>query len=137
LHQDAGFAKPAASFTLDPERIAALKHETARVSAILAGVFVEEAHVALAATAAPTAPVPEQPPLIGLDSAHSNFLRLLVTRVAWTRAELEEAATKLDLMLDGAMEQVNEAALDNWDEPITDGDDPVEINQELAQRLAA
>jgi uncharacterized tellurite resistance protein B-like protein len=137
LHRDAGIAKPAASFTLDPARIAALKHETARVSAILADVFIEEPHVALAATAAPAAPEPEQAPLIGLDGAHSNFLRLLVTRVSWTRAELEEAATKLDLMLDGAMEQVNEAALDNWDEPLTDGDDPVEINQELAQRLAA
>jgi hypothetical protein len=32
---------------------------------------------------------------------------------------------------------VNEAALDEWDEPLTDGDDPVEINQEVAQRLAA
>ena len=40
-------------------------------------------------------------------------------------------------MVDGAMEQVNEAALDHWDEPLTDGDDPVEINQEFAQRLAS
>jgi hypothetical protein len=133
LHQDAGTAKPAASFTLDPARIAALKHETARVSAILADVFVEEQHAPVASKAAE----PEQPPLIGLDDAHSTFLRLLVTRVSWTRAELEDAASKLDLMLDGAMEQVNEASLDHWDEPLTDGDDPVEINQELAQRLAA
>ncbi|KQR73715.1 Tellurite resistance protein TerB [Burkholderia sp. Leaf177] len=133
LHQDGSSAKPAANFTLDPARIAALKHETARVSAILADVFVEEAHAAPALKTVE----PEQAPLIGLDGAHSNFLRLLVTRDSWTRAELEEAASKLDLMLDGAIEQVNEAALDNWDEPLTDGDDPVEINQELAQRLAA
>jgi hypothetical protein len=138
LHRDAPIVKPAASFMLDPARIAALKHETARVSAILADVFVEEPHAAADAKPAPAKMSGrEQPSLIGLDDTHSNFLRLLVTRVSWTRAELEDAASKLDLMLDGAMEQVNEAALDNWDEPLTDGDDPVEINQELAQRLAA
>jgi hypothetical protein len=61
----------------------------------------------------------------------------LISRPAWTRAELSDAASNLDLMLDGAIEQVNEASLDHWDEPLTDGDDPVEINQDLAQRLAA
>ncbi|HTJ95191.1 MAG TPA: TerB N-terminal domain-containing protein [Pararobbsia sp.] len=75
--------------------------------------------------------------LLGLDDAHSTFLRLLVSRPSWTRQELAVAAADLELMLDGAMEQVNEASLDHWDEPLTDGDDPVEINQELAQRLAA
>ena len=32
--------------------------------------------------------------------------------------------------------EVSERRLDHWDEPLTDGDDPVEINQEFAQRLA-
>ncbi|SAL41196.1 hypothetical protein AWB64_04382 [Caballeronia sordidicola] len=133
LHQKPQSAKAAPSFTLDPARIAALKHETARVSAILADVFVEEQH-----TAAPAkTPETDQPPVLGLDHAHSNFLRLLLTRASWTRDELQEAASALDLMLDGAVEQLNEASLDHWDEPLTDGDDPVEINQELAQRLAA
>lgn len=132
----------AVSFALDPTRIAALKHETARVSAILADVFVEEAPVVKAEAPVP-APAIEQNTLVaptallGLDDAHSSFLRLLVSRPAWTRAELAAAASHLELMLDGAIEQVNEASLDHWDEPLTDGDDPVEINQEVAQRLAA
>ncbi|MFP3701147.1 tellurite resistance TerB C-terminal domain-containing protein, partial [Burkholderia sp. SIMBA_013] len=73
--------------------------------------------------------------VIGLDEVHSMFLRTLVSRGSWTRSELSSVALDLDLMLDGAIEQVNEAALDHWDKPITDGDDPVEVNQELAQRL--
>jgi hypothetical protein len=81
---------------------------------------------------------PETPDnLLGLDDAHSTFLRMLVTRPMWTRAELVDAAGGLDLMLDGAIEQVNEASLDHWDEALTEGDDPVEINQALVQRLAA
>ena len=89
------------------------------------------------------APIEDEPghtspsTLLGLDDAHSTFLRLLVSRPRWTRQELLDAAADLELMLDGAIEQVNEASLDHWDEPLTDGDDPVEINQELAQRLAA
>ncbi|CAG4892592.1 tellurite resistance TerB family protein [Paraburkholderia saeva] len=133
-------------FVLDTARIAALQQETARVSAILADVFVEEQPaVAVEASNAQDAVEPDEPEevapapgaLLGLDDAHSTFLRLLVSRPAWTRAELADAAADLELMLDGAIEQVNEASLDHWDEPLTDGDDPVEINQDLAQRLAA
>jgi uncharacterized tellurite resistance protein B-like protein len=124
---------------LDPVRIAALQKETARVSAMLADVFAEEQPAVLPARLAEKPGEEEQTPqaLLGLDGAHSTFLRLLVSRPVWTRAELYDAASDLELMLDGAMEQVNEASLDHWDEPLTDGDDPVEVNQELAQRLAA
>ncbi|SEK07672.1 tellurite resistance TerB family protein [Paraburkholderia diazotrophica] len=183
-------AAPKAAFALDATRIAALKEETARVSSMLADVFVEEAHEAaggahsqpmeakqpatvevnaeqtvrdeeremLAEPATSASDVRQtseatqseatqseaaqtddetQARLLGLDDAHSSFLRLLVTRASWTRTELAAAASHLELMLDGAIEQVNEASLDHWDEPLTDGDDPVEINQEVAQRLAA
>jgi uncharacterized tellurite resistance protein B-like protein len=130
---------------LDPARIAALQKETARVSAMLADVFVEEQPAIQPPTVQPevveaeerdvgTQPVGN---MIGLDETHSMFLRTLVSRASWSRVELSSVAVDLDLMLDGAIEQVNEAALDHWNEPITDGDDPVEVNQELAQRLEA
>ncbi|MFM0031860.1 TerB N-terminal domain-containing protein [Paraburkholderia madseniana] len=129
-----GLAQPV--FALDTSRIEALQRETAKVSALLADVFAEELPVAepVQETAEPqTGSVS----LLGLDEAHSTFLRLLLSRPSWTRSELSDAASDLELMLDGAIEQVNEASLDHWDEPLTDGDDPVEINQEFAQRLAS
>jgi hypothetical protein len=123
-------------FALDTSRIEALQKETAKVSALLADVFAEEVPVA-----EPVQENVESQPgsasLLGLDEAHSTFLRLLLSRPSWTRSELSDAASDLELMVDGAMEHVNEAALDHWDEPLTDGDDPVEINQEFAQRLAS
>ncbi|WP_245841558.1 TerB N-terminal domain-containing protein [Paraburkholderia ribeironis] len=126
---------------LDAARIAALQTETAKVSAMLADVFADDEPTAT------VEPVEEQEPdsegavtatlsLLGMDEAHSTFLRLLLSRPVWTRAELADAASDLDLMLDGAIEQVNEATLDHWDEPLIDGDDPIEINQEFAKRLA-
>ena len=35
------------------------------------------------------------------------------------------------LMVDGALEKINEAAFERFDEPIVEGDDPLEINQSL------
>ena len=41
------------------------------------------------------------------------------------------------MMLDGALERVNEAALDKLDARIAEGDDPIEIAQDLLERTTA
>ena len=125
-------------FALDSSRIEALQKETAQVSALLSAVFAEDTPVVESVRQQePSEEKPASANLLGLDDAHSAFMRHLLSRPSWSRAELADTASDLDLMLDGAIEQVNEASLDAWDEPLTDGDDPVEINQELVQRLAA
>jgi tellurite resistance protein len=126
-------------FRLDADRIAALQEDTARVSALLSNIFAEEA----ASSALPPAPAPDPEPEdeaqdpLGLDEAHSALLRLLLSRPEWTRAELEDAAADLDLMLDGAMEQINEAAFEAFDEPLCEGDDPISVNTELLEKIEA
>ena len=126
-------------FRLDVERIAALQEDTARVSALLSSIFAEEDD----STPAPAAPAPE-PELedeanspLGLDEDHSALLRLLLSRPEWTRTELEDAAADLDLMLDGAMEQINEAAFEAFDEPLFEGDDPISVNTQLLEKIEA
>lgn len=126
-------------FRLDAERIAALQEDTARVSALLSKIFAEEA----ASTPIPPSPAPEPEPEdeadapLGLDEDHSALLRLLLSRPEWTRAELEDAAADLDLMLDGAMEQINEAAFEAFDEPLFEGEDPISVNTELLEKIEA
>lgn len=124
-------------FRLDAERIVALQEDTARVSALLSKIFVEEAD----STPAPAAPAPELEDAVnaplGLDEDHSALLRLLLSRPEWTRAELEDAATDLDLMLDGAMEQINEAAFEAFDEPLFEGEDPISVNTKLLEKIEA
>jgi hypothetical protein len=77
------------------------------------------------------------PRLLGLDPDHSAFLRVLLTRSSWTRSELTDIAADMELMLDGALERVNEAALDAYDNRIADGDDPIEIAQDLMENVSA
>lgn len=126
-------------FRLDTERIAALQEDTVRVSALLSKIFADEADST--PSPAPSAPEPEledevNSPL-GLDPDHSALLRLLLSRPEWTRAELEDAAADLDLMLDGAMEQINEAAFEAFDEPLFEGEDPISVNTKLVEKIEA
>jgi uncharacterized tellurite resistance protein B-like protein len=127
---------------LDAGRIAALQVESERVTALLAKVF-EEQELQEPVTAAPAANADEQDGqeeasrLLGLDSEHSTFLRALLTRSRWSRAELVDMAADMELMLDGALERVNEAALDAFDNRIAEGDDPIEIAQDLMESVSA
>ncbi len=124
-------------FRLDTARIAALQEDTARVSELLSKIFIEEAVAAPPSVAAEPEPTPEASAPLGLDENHAALLRLLLSRPEWTRAELEDAAADLDLMLDGALEQINEAAFDAFDEPLCEGDDPVAVNTELLEKIEA
>lgn len=132
---------PASGFALDASRIAQLQQETAEVSSILADVFSDDQE--------PQAP---EPPVVnvsgfdegtagaslpGLDSEHAAFFRLLLTSQNWNREDLEAIASDMELMLDGALEQINDAAFDAFGIPATEGDGPVEINPELLERLAS
>ena len=134
-------------FRLDAQRIAALQEDTARVSALLSSIFVEETTSSSpsSGSALELGPEAEVEPesnataeaLLGLDESHATLLRLLLSRPTWTRAELEDAAADLDLMLDGALEQINEAAFDSFDEPLLEGDDPITVNVDLIETIEA
>jgi len=130
--------KKEGAFQLDAARIAALQRDSERVTAILSKVF-EEQELAVPVEAAPTVENDERESdqttqrLLGLDPEHSAFLRVLLTRPSWTRAELADIAADMELMLDGALERVNEASLEAYDNRIADGDDPIEIAQDLME----
>lgn len=138
-----GQAVPIAShegggFRLDPARIAALQAETEKVSILLASIFQEESVEAPESVDEPVAEVEETTApkqLLGLDEAHSTLVRLLLSRHQWSRQELLDAAADLDLMLDGALEHINEASFDLFDVPLLEGEDPMEINGEALEKM--
>ena len=61
--------------------------------------------------------------------------RQILAKASWTRAELLALASPLNLMLDGALERINDAAFDAHDIPFTEGEDPVETNPEIMEIL--
>ncbi|POZ49697.1 tellurium resistance protein [Methylovulum psychrotolerans] len=119
---------------LDMGRIAALKDESKHVTAMLVAIFDQEC---VPEMSVPT-PIPAGSPedLWGLDTLHSGFIRRLCARPQWSRAELEAIAAECGIiMLDGALEQINEAAFDLFDVAYTEGDDPIDINQDINQEI--
>lgn len=127
-----------ASFALDSERIAKLQKETEAVSALLAGIFAEEQVVDRPSPLPTASDEPQEPVtagILGLNTEHSAFVRRLLSRHTWPREELADVASDMELMLDGALEHINEAILDLFDAPLTEGDDPIEINQEILEKI--
>jgi uncharacterized tellurite resistance protein B-like protein len=124
----------APAFVLDPARVLDLQAETERVATMLTGIFNAEEE---AGSSAPTASnestehETSAPGLWGLDPEHSDLARKLLGRAHWTRAELEELAEDRQIMLDGALETMNEACLDATGQQLLEGSDPVEVNRDL------
>lgn len=127
LPRDTGLA-------LDAGRIAALQEDTAKVSALLAEIFVEDDLPPPTPEVEPEAE-PEAESLLGLDEAHAALARLLLSRSEWSRNELQDAAADLNLMLDGALERINDQAFERYDIPFTEGDDPLEVNTEILEKI--
>jgi tellurite resistance protein len=139
-------AVEATGFKLDPTRIAELQKDTDKVSSLLANIFTDaeeavasgefaEAEAQLAQEVESDAPVTKG--LMGLDEAHSALARLLLSRADWSREDLSDAAADLDLMLDGSLEQINEAAFDAFDMPFFEGEDPITVNTDILERIEA
>lgn len=131
------------SLELDAARIAALQSDTARVAAMLSSIFVDDEHDE-AQGRGPATPTPAseadstgqpQVALLGLDASHSALAAQLLTRSQWSQCELAAAAAALDLMPAGALERINEACFDIHDLPFTEGEDPVEINPEILEKV--
>lgn len=148
IHAVASGVKPTAvsvakieetGFKLDTSRIAALQKDTEKVSILLANIFKEEEVSVVKPSELEPEPESELVPegVLGLDQAYSAFARMLLSRPKWSREELSDLATDLDLMLDGALEHINEVSFDTHNIPFTEGDDPIEINAEILEKIEA
>ena len=93
----------------------------------------------IAAVAEESEPVPQwQTPVAadpvsqaGLDPIHRDLLRKLAIRPNWTISEIRSVCRELSLMTNGAIDTLNEAAIETNDEPVILGSGPFVINLEL------
>jgi len=116
-----------APIALDMRRVARTLADTAAVTAILGEVFDEDDEVVPQAG-------PEPRPAVTPDRA---LLSALGERAEWSRLEFERLAERLRLMPDGALERLNEAALDRFGAPVCEGDDPIVIDTTLIKEMLA
>lgn len=126
---------------LDRAAIEAKIEETAAVSTLLSGIFSEgdEDEAPNESVAVPSI---EEPASRGvatpnLPAAERAFALALAERESWSREEVEELAARHEVMIDGALETVNEAAFALCGAPFCEGDQPIEIDSEVAKEMLA
>lgn len=119
------------AIALDMARVEQKLQQTATVSALLQSIFIEEEPAAASRAIEPSGAA-----VAGLDGPHSAFLRTLAAKSSWTRTDLESLAADAGVLPDGALDAVNEAALNLCGECLCEGDDPIEINPDVLKELA-
>ncbi|WP_204138291.1 TerB N-terminal domain-containing protein [Halomicronema sp. CCY15110] len=120
-------------FNLD---LAAIQHkqaESAKVADLLGNLFEEDEPEAEAPE--PAYAAESEAAIAGLDALHSQLLLAIAQQTTWHREALEAKADELGLLLDGALEVINEVAFDACDDPLTDGEDLIEIDTDVLEQL--
>lgn len=144
-----------AGFALDLSKIESLRAETTEVGEVLGAIFAEDTTTSPAAIAAPIAPTtekaesvafsePSQPAspadagaFLCLDAPHSALARELMVQQTWSRADVEQKCSALGLMLEAALERINDAAFDVAGDALFEGDDEIVRNDYVAKELSA
>ena len=121
-----------AAITLNMERIQSTLAETTAVSTLLSDIFSEEEETVPVHVVVETGDT-----VAGLDLAHSTFLKRLKEQTSWARQEMESLVDELGLMLDGALEVINEAAFEIADMPLCEGEDPIEVDHTVLGEMIA
>lgn len=121
---------------LDPELLAQKAKETAQVRDLLLAELGETT----------PDPPPSRPDVAearraeggsvpGLDHAHSLLLRDLVVSSTWSRDDFDQLARKYGLMPDGAIDRINEAAMDLADDLLVTDNGTVEVDMLVAEAM--
>ena len=71
----------------------------------------------------------------GLGSNHISLISTLEKQSRWPREEFERLAEEHDLMPGFAFERINEVAFDKAEEPLLEGNDPIELNSYALETL--
>lgn len=116
-------------FQLDEEILAMHENDTSDAKSMLESIFavdVEHESEPIAVVNSVNS---------GLDTTHQALFEQLITKAAWTRHEVHELCSKLKLMIDGAIETINEWAYEKVEAPVLDDDGDIYVDLEIVEEL--
>lgn len=117
------------TFQLDEGILAMHESDTNDAKSMLESIFAvdEEAELEMS----PTADVNEE----SLDSPYKELFETLIAKESWPRKEVHELCSKLNIMVDGALETINDWAYDKVDAPVLDDDGDIYVDLEIVEEL--
>jgi hypothetical protein len=142
---------------LDPAAISRKLAETEAVTDLLNAIFDIDEPASAASEPPQPQPQPQQPqqsppqqsqplggqppgddgarPIAGLDLAHSRLLRVLAARPSWTREEFAVLAGAHGMLPDGALDLLNEAAIEAAGAAVVEGDATLAVDDDVLQEM--
>lgn len=121
---------PRSEILLDATLVASKKRESARVSELLATIFVEE-DVIRETNPASKSGVGTRVTFDGLDADHSTLIDALIASKEMTYGEFSAMCRDAKLFADGAIETINDWAFEKFDDAIIEEGDPIVIDPDL------
>lgn len=119
------------AFALNESILAQHEAETKEVQTLLGSIFVE-------------VDTPEEiiepialdsSPMVDLDQQHKELFNTLINQEKWLRREVETICLKLNLMIDGALETINDWAYEIVDAPVLEDNGDIYVDQEIVAEL--
>ena len=114
---------------LDHILVAEKEEETKKVSALLHDILSDEPHVEPILNSLKEEELSSEDSLrpkpwlnFELDESHWKLMLILASKEEWTQVEFAVECKKLHLLPNGALDTLNEAAIEYRDEPLTDTD---------------
>jgi uncharacterized tellurite resistance protein B-like protein len=121
-------ASAESSVAIDMDKVATKNAESERVSVLLREIFVQDENPSPAQRIA-------REPILGLHRPQATFLAELLKRPSWSRADLERLAAECQILLEGTLDAINDAALDRYEDLLVEGDGPILLNPTIAKEL--
>jgi len=122
-------------FSINKELLQLYEEETAGVKGILESIFVDEENNIDDISQDETSSEIEYDDCIGLNENHFNLFQKLIIKEEWSLKEVQLICKELNLMIDGALEEINEWAFDKVDAPIIEDGNTISIDLELVKEI--
>ncbi|WP_368085247.1 TerB N-terminal domain-containing protein [Vibrio splendidus] len=117
------------TFQLDESILAMHESDTNDAKSVLESIFAVDEEAELEVS--PTADVDEE----GLGNPYKELFETLIAKESWPRKEVHELCSKLNIMVDGALEIINDWAYDKVDAPVLDDDGDIYVDLEIVEEL--
>ena len=118
-------------FKIDDSVLALHEAETRDVQGMLGSIFATDEPEEEADQIVTGANSEQELAADELDSAHRKLYEQLIARQSWSRSEIEALCQELGLMVDGALEAINDWAFDQVDEPVLDDEGDVYVRHDV------
>ncbi|MCU7836066.1 MAG: TerB N-terminal domain-containing protein [gamma proteobacterium symbiont of Taylorina sp.] len=124
------------AFALNHDLLKMHEEETQDVQAVLESIFIDEAVLNESEKEVIIETQTSNGTISSLDEKHQSLYEKLITKEEWSMDEVKKLCEELQLMVDGAIEVINDWAFDNVDAPLIEDGSAVFIDLELAEEIA-